>query len=107
MDFLLSNLEKIKSFKIQKKKYSADFKTKFDTLKIIESDVLKTETKKGIVFFYYPKEKDFSNDEIQKALKEAHLKAIKIEAKNYLPDRLLYLSRKHGFVFGKISLRNQ
>ena len=83
-NFLLSNFEKIKSFKIEEKFLSANLKTKFDTLNIIAGDILKTQIKNNIVHFYYPSNLDFNCKEIQKALKEAYFKAIKIEAKNYI-----------------------
>ena len=106
-DFLLKNFEKIKAFKIENKILTPNLKTKFDTLKIIESNELKTIIKNNIVYFYYPNNKDFKCGEIQKALKEAHFKAIKIEAKNYLPQRLEFLAKKYGFSYGKVALRNQ
>ncbi|MBQ4647364.1 MAG: DUF45 domain-containing protein [Candidatus Gastranaerophilales bacterium] len=106
-DFLLKNFEKIKSFKVENKILMPNLKTKFDTLKIIEADELKTITKNNIVYFYYPKNFDFSDKKIQEPLKEAFLKAIKIEAKNYLPSRLDFLAKKYGFDYGKVALRNQ
>ena len=106
-NFLLSNFEKIKSFKIDNKILSPDLKTKFDTLNIIKSDELKTTVKNNIVNFYYPKELEFANPKIQKALKEAYFKALKIEAKNYLPQRLGFLANKYGFKYGSVALRNQ
>lgn len=106
-NFLLSNFEKIKSFKIENKILNQNLKTKFDTLNIIEADELKTVVKNNIVNFYYPKELDFTNSKIQTALKEAYFKALKIEAKNYLPQRLEFLANKYGFKYGSIALRNQ
>ncbi len=106
-EFLLSNFEKIKGFKKEENFLSKDLKTKFETLKIIESDSLKVETKKNIVYFYYPKDINFNSEIVQDKLKEAYLKTLKIEAKNYLPDRLNYLAKKYGFKYRKVSLRNQ
>lgn len=106
-EFLLSNFEKIKGFKKEENFLSKDLKTKFETLKIIESDSLKVETKKNIVYFYYPNDVDFNSEIVQDKLKEAYLKALKIEAKNYLPERLDYLAKKYGFSYRKVSLRNQ
>ena len=106
-DFLLKNFEKIKSFKIEDKILPSNTKTKFDTLKIIESNELKTTTKNNVVYFYYPSQVGFNSKEIQKALKEAYIKAIKIEAKNYLPSRLDFLAKKFGFNYGKVALKNQ
>jgi len=105
--FLLDNFEKIKSFKLNKKYLPKDLKTKFDTLKIIPSDVLKTKLEKKIVCFYYPSDLDFNCDIIQKALHEAYLKAIKIEAKNYLIYRTNFLAEKYNFEIKKIALKNQ
>ena len=106
-EFLLSNFEKIKLFKKKDRVLSCNLQTKFDTLKIIPSDCLKIERKNKIINFYYPKEADFSSKEIQKSLKEAYMIAIKIEAKNYLPERLSFLAKKYGFHFNKVALRNQ
>lgn len=106
-DFLLKNFEKIKAFKIENKSLTPNLKTKFDTLKIIESNELKTSVKNNIVYFYYPNNIDFNSREIQRMLKEAYFKAIKIEAKNYLPQRLEFLAKKYGFNYNKIALKNQ
>ena len=106
-EFLLKNFDKIKSFKITKKVYDKNFKTKFDSLKIFEGDSFNTTLKKNIVYFTYPKQFDFSSELVQKNFEEAYLKALKQEAKNYLPQRLKFLAEKFNFSFGKISLRNQ
>ena len=106
-DFLMSNFEKIKSHEIKIKNLTPDLKTKFDTLKIIESDKLETKIQKNIVYFYYPKDIDFNDKKIQNLLKQAYNKAIKIEAKNYLPDRLFFLADKLGFKYKNLTLRNQ
>ena len=106
-EFLLSNFEKIKSFSANKKIFSKDFKTKFDTLKIIPSNELKTIKKDKIIHFYYPENEDFSAKHIQKELSKAHTEALKIEAKNYLAQRLSFLAEKYNFKYNKTSLRNQ
>jgi len=105
--FLISNFLKIKSFKIQNKYLTPDLTTKFETLKIIRSEKLQTKTIKNIVYFYYPAGVDFNCEDIQKPLKEAYLKALKIEAKNYLPQRIEYLAQKFGFKYNKLALKNQ
>lgn len=106
-DFLMSNFEKIKSFEFSEEKLTKDLKTKFDTLKIIESNELMTIQKSKTVYFYYPKDVDFYDKKIQKALYCAYLKAIRIEAKSYLPQRLDFLARKFGFSYGNVALKNQ
>ena len=104
-EFLYSNFEKLKSYKFDEKKYYKNFKTKFDTLKIIKSDFNEIKTKDKIVYFYY--NGDFLSSKIQKAFKEAYLKALKIEAKFYLPSRLEFLANKYNFNYEKIALKNQ
>ena len=46
--------EKIKNMNFCSIYISKDFKTKFDTLKIIEDKILKTTIKNNIVYFFYP-----------------------------------------------------
>ena len=106
-NFLIKNFEKIKSFKINKKILTKELKTKFDTLKIIKSDVLKIQTLKNIVYFYYPSCEDFNSDKIQEKLILAYKKALTIEAKNYLPERLNFLAQKCGYKYNKIAIKNQ
>ena len=114
-EFLIKNFEKIKSFKdIENfkntkgaKKYSPNFTTKFDTLKIIPSNELKTITKRNIVYFYYNKEDDFYSLKVQNELKSAHLKALRIEAGSYLTSRLDFLAKKYNFSYRKVFLKNQ
>ncbi len=106
-DFLINNFEKIKSHTSKRTKLTKDLKTKFDTLEIMEDCELKTIIKNSIVYFYYPKDCDFNSKAIQKALNCAYLSALKIEAKNYLPQRLRFLAEKYGYNYNKVSLRNQ
>lgn len=106
-EFLLNNFEKIKSYNPEKKLYPEDFKTKFDSLKIIKDSEFKIKTKSNIVHFYYPNNLEFSSDVVQKEFLKAYYKALTIEAKNYLPDRIKFLSEKFGFKYNKLALRNQ
>lgn len=104
-EFLMENFNRLKSFKIEEAKYDINFKTQFDTLRIIQSETNKTLIQKGIVYFYFTG--DILDKTTQKLLMEAHLKALKIEAKNYLPQRLSFLASKHGFNYNKVFLKNQ
>ena len=105
--FLLDNLSKIKTFCAPKKIFDENFKTKFDTLKIIKDVELKTVIKNKLVYFYYPENLEFFNDIVQKELQKAYLRALKIEAQNYLPQRLEFLAKKYSYSYNKLSLRNQ
>lgn len=106
-DFLLANIDKLKNYKFERKIIKSDFKTKFDTLEIIQSQEFKTVCKKGRIYFYYPCNLDFNCDSVQKELLCAYKKALKIEAKNYLPYRIDFLAKKFGYKFNKLALKNQ
>jgi len=106
-DFLLSNIEKIKSFEFKDKTYPQNFQTKFDSIKIQAGSDFNTIVKNKTVYFSYPNHLDFSDKAVQKKFKEAYLKALTIEAKNYLPQRIKFLSEKFGFKYNKLALRNQ
>lgn len=106
-EFLYGNFEKIKNFKFKKPNLNENLETKFDTLHVIPSDNFKIETKKNLVYFFYPSELPFADNIVQKEYKKAYLKAIQIEAKNYLPFRINFLAEKFGFKFNKLALRNQ
>ena len=106
-EFLIKNFEKFKNYKFKKKVFNEDFKTKFDSLKIIKSDNFSIETKKNVVYFSYPKKSDFSSEIVQEKFLEAYKRALKIEAKNYLINRITFLANKYGFKFNKIALKSQ
>ncbi len=105
--FLMDNFDKIKSCNFKEKIYSSDFKTKFDSIKIIAGEEFKTIVKNKTVHFYYPNNFDFKDKIVQKEFKKAYLKALKIEAKNYLPFRIKLLSEKFNLKYNKLALKNQ
>ncbi len=47
------------------------------------------------------------NFEYKKPLSEEEIKLLRRKAKNYLPQRTLFLAQKYGFNIGRIALRNQ
>ena len=106
-DFLINNLSKIKAYSLPKKVFDENFKTKFDTLEILKDKDFKISTKNKKIYFSYPQYFAFSNPTVQKEFKKAYLKALKIEAQNYLPQRLEFLAKKYSFKYNKVSLRNQ
>lgn len=105
--FLEDNFLKIKSYSKPKKIFEENFKTKFDTISILKGNEFKTCVKNKHVYFYYPDYFEFSNSVVQKEFKAALLKALKIEAQNFLPQRLEFLAKKYNFSYSKVSLRNQ
>lgn len=60
--------------------------------------------KDDILHIACPKDTDFSKTEIQSLLRSGIEKMLKIEAKRILPERLNYLSKKHGFTFSGLKI---
>lgn len=54
----------------------------------------------------YPTEHSVSQKNIQDLIRKSLLWAIKVEAKEYLPERIKTLSQKYGFKFNKLFLKN-
>jgi predicted metal-dependent hydrolase len=54
----------------------------------------------------YPGESDLNDPEIKGKIQGILLEILRWEAKKYLPGRLAELAVKNGFLFGKVSVRN-
>lgn len=55
---------------------------------------------------YYPKQLNESDEQVQQIVKLAIRETYRIEAKNYLPERIERLANKHGFSYNKVSIRD-
>ena len=85
------------------------FKTREHRLQIRQSDIPKTviKTARGIINVNYPAAKDIRSPEIQQAIRTGIIKVLKKEARAFLPERTAKLADRHGFLFGKLTFRNQ
>lgn len=54
----------------------------------------------------YPNELNYDSSEVQTAIRKGIERALKVEAKIYLPDRVKTLANKFSFKFNKLSLKN-
>ena len=61
---------------------------------------------KGKINVIYPTELNSNSKEVQTAIRKGIEQALKIEAKQYLPDKVKVLADKHRFKYNKLSLKN-
>lgn len=84
-----------------------NFKTKTGNLIITSGLVEAPEMNKAgdKIIFIYPIGADFYSKEIQKGVKSALKKALRMEAAEFLPRRLKELAEKFGFSYNKVALK--
>lgn len=60
----------------------------------------------GVLKVEYPQKYKVTSPSIQKAIRFALDEAFRVEAKNYLPERLSHLAKVHGFTFSGVTIKN-
>lgn len=73
-------------------------------LEVIESDELKVTYKKPLISVHLTPQHAIESYEIQQLIKPFIVKALRAEAKAYLPRRLTHLAEVHGFTYNKTHL---
>lgn len=84
------------------------FNTKFRKLSIHENYTNKVVTKisSNTIDITYPANYPVKHPVIQKLIKSSLTQALRLEAKEYLPNRTLELAQKHRFRFNKVYIKN-
>ncbi|MCK5086560.1 MAG: M48 family metallopeptidase, partial [Melioribacteraceae bacterium] len=84
------------------------FSTRKHKLKIQKTDLEKISIvlKESLIYVNYPAQTDVSSTEVQQAVKNGIEKALRIEAKEYLPGRVQELAEKFCFEYNKVFLKN-
>ena len=75
---------------------------KSHNLQIVADHKLKVETHGQSLTLYMPISSTIEDNDVQMILREAVIKALRKEAKSYLPKRLTYLAQQHGFNFQSV-----
>ncbi|MCD4791615.1 MAG: M48 family metallopeptidase [Bacteroidales bacterium] len=109
-EWIIRSKEKISNTENKRTVFNIDseFKTKERHLKFEISKNYKNQiqiTKSNIIVSYTDKNKIASED-MQDFIRHGITEALRIEAKNYLPERTSILAKNHGFKFNKIRVRN-
>lgn len=87
---------------------NTQFKSRSFALKIMthqRSDV-RLQLKNGTLLVHYPDHVPVSDEGIQEAIRFGVEKALRIEAKNFLPGRLACLAQQHNISYNKVTIKN-
>jgi predicted metal-dependent hydrolase len=61
---------------------------------------------KNQIIILYPEQSDLNDPEITEKIKKVLTALYRLEAKEYLPPRLVQLATAHGFQYGNVTIRN-
>ncbi len=105
--WIIKKLDEISSAKVvydtDTDKLTRRFSLRF--IKYNKSDV-KVSLDNGLIKIYYPAHLDKAGVKVQTAVKQGVIAALRIEAREYLPERLNSLAEIHGFKYGRLTLRD-
>jgi len=110
LDWIRKNLKRVKEYEKRKPVYDVSevIKTRRHVFRYtpINNERLSILIKKGIVNIRYPESLQITDDRVQRAIQVGVVEAYRIEAKEYLPQRVEYLAKKHGFTYSKVFIKN-
>ncbi len=110
-DWILKHINKSGSFSGRKIIFTEDsnFKTWNHELRISREDQQKISFSicPGLVKVKVPEQFKIEDQDIQAFIREALIKTLRLEAIEYLPERIKIISEKFNFKYKKLSLRNQ
>ena len=109
-EWIIQHLNKMKEFEKQQTIFdeNSGYCTKHHKLELRKSDRknISVRLSKGKINVTYPAELNTNSKEIQSAIRTGIERALKIEAKQYLPDKVKVLAAKFGLEYNKLTLKN-
>lgn len=109
-DWIKRSLEKFKKIENKQTLFdeNTEFKTREHKLKILRHDgsTIKLIIKNKVIYVFFPSYADVKDIRIQKAIRTAIIEAWRIEAKNFLPERVFELACKFRFKYNSVSVKN-
>lgn len=110
IDWIKSNLPKMESIENQQTIFTeeSDFKTYSHSLQIrcIEVEKISVRVSSGVISITYPKNINVSNDTVQQEVRKGIERALRKEAKEYLPKRLKELAQQSNLEFKAVAIKN-
>lgn len=109
-DWIKKHLDKMKKVEKNQTRFdeNSDYSTKHHQL-ILRSDKrnnISVRLSKGKINVVYPEEMNSNSMEVQNAIRKGIERALKIEANEYLPQKVKVLADESGFRFNKLTLKN-
>jgi predicted metal-dependent hydrolase len=109
-DWIRKKLEKMRAIEEKRTIFSIDtkFQTRHHRLVLMphSSDRTITRVFDGIIKIKYPESGDIQNMDIQKSIREGIDKALKIEAREYIPHRVRGLANKFDLKYVGVTVKN-
>lgn len=108
--WIKQHLDKMKEFENQQTQFdeNSGYCTKHHQLNLRKGnrENISVRLSKGKINVIYPTELNSNSKEVQAGIRKGIERALRVEAKQYLPDKVKMLAGKSGFIFNKLSLKN-
>ncbi|MDP2362390.1 MAG: SprT family zinc-dependent metalloprotease [Ignavibacteria bacterium] len=108
--WIKQHLDKMKEFEKMQTQFdeNSGYCTKFHQLYLRKANRknISVRLSKGKINIVYPTELNLNSKEVQIAIRKGIERALKIEAKQSLPDKVKSLAHKFGFKYNLLSLKN-
>jgi hypothetical protein len=108
--WLNQHLSRMKEFEIKQTLFDENigYCTKYHRLNLRNGNRknISVRISKGKLNVVYPTELNSNSIEVQTAIRKGIERALKIEAKQYLPEKVIILGAKYGFRYNKLSIKN-
>lgn len=108
--WIKQHLDKMKEFEKQQTMFDENFGycTKYHKLDLRNADRknISVRISKGKINVIYPTEQNSDSNEVQKAIRKGIERALKVEAKQFLPDKAKALAVKYDFNYNNLALKN-
>lgn len=108
--WIKQHLDKMKEFEKQQTIFdeSSDYCTRHHKLLLrkAERKNISVRISKGKINVVYPLEMNSNSKEVQTEIRKGIERALKVEAKQFLPDQVKHLAAKFNFNYNKLALKN-
>lgn len=108
-DWIRKNLSKVSEMESNYTEFTPDtrFSTKHHTLRIQPERIsdIRILVREGVILIRYPELLDCRASNVQNAVRKGIEEALRIEARNFLPDRLHNLAVANNFKYNKVFLK--
>lgn len=84
------------------------FQTRFHQLQLLPHTLpqLKSRLKEGVLQVWYPVQTGWEDQQVQEYIRTSVEQALRLEAKQYLPQQVAHLAQKFGFSYRNVTIKN-